>query len=349
MAGSEVFERDPLTGVYTRQLLSSATIRHAMYEYPVSVVMGDINGLKLINDVLGHGAGNEAILRIVKILKKVFFGSTHYILRVGGDEFLILLPGCGREQTASYIHDVQTTCEAGHKDIGNTTLVLGSVTYNGAEGERTIEELIELADADMYKKKLKESIRVKRAMERHIMQALRKSAFEPMEHTTRMVRLAGKLAPMLGMSQNELRQLKLLCWFHDMGKLSIPKEVTAQCRGCSAEADEVLRSHAEKGFNIARGTFRLIGIAPAILMHHENYNGSGYPLGFKGEHIPFLARILRVIHHYEDLTHPLVPLAASLSHSEALGLTASGSGVEFDPDIAAAFIKAMEVPMLEPA
>jgi len=146
---SHIIMRDHLTGVYNRCFFSNPEFRKVAARFPVSFIMGDIDGLKLINDTFGHKKGDKAIIKVVQILKEVCKDSKHYIIRMGGDEFLIVLPGCGEKQAECLIDRIHTLCEDGGA-IDKVTLSLGSSTAGSVDDTRTLEEIIESADINMY-------------------------------------------------------------------------------------------------------------------------------------------------------------------------------------------------------
>jgi HD-GYP domain-containing protein (c-di-GMP phosphodiesterase class II) len=178
-------------------------------------------------------------------------------------------------------------------------------------------------------------------VEQCIEKALAASAFEPISHTKRLLVMAEKMAATLTLSPDESQRLYQLVRFHDMGKLVLPEMILFK-QNRNPEEELILRSHVEKGYNIARGSFHLTCVAQSILAHHENFNGRGYPLGLAGEDIPFLARVLRVMHAYDSLTAPIGLHKKSMKHAAALAAIRRGAGKIFDPQIAQVFYDVFE-------
>jgi len=99
-----------------------------------------------------------------------------------------------------------------------------------------------------------------------------------------------------------------------------------------------MKTHSSLGANIVKDVPFLQDLYKLILYHHENYNGSGYPDGLKGEMIPFGARIIRVADAFEAMTSNR-PYRNSLGRKEAVKRLKEGSNVEFDPDVVEAFLR----------
>ena len=323
-------DRDQLTGLYTRHFLYGPQVRQALREQaPVSFIMADINGMKLINDVFGHERGNDAIRRAVRIIEGVCRKNTDLILRMGGDEFLVIVPYCDAACAAQIIERIRSCCEEGEECAEHSTLALGSETD---DGRKTLDEMLVLADQAMYRNKLAGSTQARSYLERHIEAVLAASVYEPPDHTRRLLDMAKRMTAALSLSPDEAQRLSLLCRFHDMGKLAVPEEILCRQGPLSPEEEAVLRGHAEKGYNIARGSFHLTDIARAVLAHHERFDGTGYPLGLSGGDIPFITRTLSVLHAYDDLTQEM-----GASPAQALWLLKEQSGKAFDPGIVRAF------------
>lgn len=122
-------------------------------------------------------------------------------------------------------------------------------------------------------------------------------------HVFRTNEMGEKLGRKLGLSDVELSHLSLLCLLHDIGKLGIPIEILNKPGKLTNEEWKVMRSHAEKGYRIAKGSKELEVIADLILHHHESWDGSRYPDGQKKDEIPFLSRIIAVVDSYDAMTN----------------------------------------------
>ncbi|MCL1913475.1 MAG: diguanylate cyclase [Eubacteriaceae bacterium] len=338
-AVSNIFDstvRDQLTGAFNRRYLQTQNLVKATSKYPVSYIAGDLNGLKLVNDVFGHIKGDETIVNAVRLMNQACEGKKHKIIRMGGDEFLLIVAGCDGKCANSLTASIAALEQSGSDRVWQTTLSLGSATaYSKEDG---FEEMVQLADADMYANKSKDSRRVKMKIESKIDEFLYKSQFEPASHIVRLLALSSGMAKLLGLSKEETARMELLCKYHDMGKLAVPENLLFLDAKPSGKDLEQIRSHVEKGYNIAKQSYSLVTIALDILAHHENFDGTGYPQRLEGEDIPLNARVLRVIHTYDRLMHPEPSGKKAASKQEARNFILAGSNKMFDPKVANALL-----------
>lgn len=153
---------DPLTGLYNRayfdqqlQLLNNAKA------LPLSVVIGDVNGLKLANDTFGHQAGDRLLLNISDLLRESF-RRDDIITRWGGDEFAILLPNTSEEQALEICERIKGICAKAAADPIKPSIALGVATRR--ELDQPIEDILQLAEEWMYQHKLVEAKRASSAL-----------------------------------------------------------------------------------------------------------------------------------------------------------------------------------------
>lgn len=137
------------------------------------------------------------------------------------------------------------------------------------------------------------------------------------EHTGQLADYAAKLGENLGMTEEELEELRLGCLLHDIGKVAIPDRILFKPARLSAEETEIVRQHPVTGEKICAPLKSLRRILPIIRHHHERMDGSGYPDGLSGEEIPLKARILQIADVYDALIKDR-PYRAALSSEEAL-------------------------------
>lgn len=161
---------------------------------------------------------------------------------------------------------------------------------------------------------------------------------ETEEHAERLAKLSKKLGEAMGLSENELDELELVAMLHDVGKISIDKNILTKAGRLSDAEWREIKKHPEVGYRIANSTSELSHIAEYILCHHEHWDGSGYPLGLSGTDIPLISRIITVVDAYDAMTQDRAyrkALPADVAVNEIL----SNKGTQFDPDIADIFVK----------
>jgi putative two-component system response regulator len=136
-------------------------------------------------------------------------------------------------------------------------------------------------------------------------------------HSDRLADCAAQLGQSLGMSEEDLEELRLACLLHDIGKLAVPDSILLKPARLNPQEMEIMRQHPVTGQQICAPLKSLRPILPLIRHHHERMDGTGYPDGLYGEEIPLKARILRVADVYDALINDR-PYREALSSEEAL-------------------------------
>jgi len=329
---------DRLTGLFNRAFFERELARlNNARQLPLSLIMGDVNGLKITNDVFGHQAGDRLLRTIANLLKQSC-RAEDIIARWGGDEFIILLPQTSSEQAKQICERITKACR--ETSIGPTqvSISLGYATKDSPEQD--IMQVLRLAEEFMYKRKLLESKSVHSSMVGSIKQSLYERGVESEQHTQRLAFLVTRIGHAMGLLDNEINDLQLLAMFHDLGKIAISDHILKESAQLSPEEARELKRHTEIGYRIAQSVPELAPIAECILSHHEWWNGQGYPQGLKGAAIPLLSRIIAIADAYDKLitgssTQP------AMQPQEALKTIAAAAGTQFDPDITAVFLRQM--------
>ena len=331
---------DVLTDLYNRTFWDEERKHQDSEEFlPLSVVIGDINGLKMINDAFGQAAGDNLLVEIAKILKSCC-REQDIIARTGGDEFSILLP-CTDDKTVKMIYEkIKKTCEEhateSGKEIYYTSISLGYATK--VKKEEPFDNTIKTAEEFMYRRKLLES----RSLHSAIISSIRTTMFEKSDeteiHAERLAYLSKKLGRALGLREEDLVSLELVSTLHDIGKISIDRNILTKSDELSAEEWVELRKHPEVGYRIAQTVPELRRISEYILCHHERWDGEGYPQGLAGESIPLLSRIISIVDSYDAMTQDR-SYRKAMSKQAAIGEIERNSGTQFDPKIAKIFVE----------
>lgn len=157
-------------------------------------------------------------------------------------------------------------------------------------------------------------------------------------HSERVTELSIKLAEECNVPSSEIENIKLGGLLHDIGKIGIPEAVLNKPGRLNDEEFNIIKSHPDLGLHILGKVEFLEHIVPIIRHHHERYDGKGYPGGLKGDNIPLLARIVSVVDTFDAMTTNR-PYRKALTIEESLVEIDRCSGSQFDPDIAAKFIK----------
>ncbi len=331
---------DTLTGLYNRRFFEAEKWRVDSEKiYPVSVIMGDINGLKLINDSFGHLEGDKLIISIAGILQSNC-RDTDILARTGGDEFSIILLHSTNQYAEELVKKIEADCDALKNttlgDVYRLSISLGYATKKNAE--EPIDQAIKEAEDNMYRHKMLQS----RSLHSSILASMKSTLFEKNketeEHAQRLIYYSRLIGKKLHLTDQQLNELELLSTLHDIGKIGISDLILNKPGRLSDEEWVEMKKHPEIGYRIAMSSSELAPIAEYILYHHERWDGSGYPQGLGGEEIPLLSRIISVADAYDAMTEDR-PYRKAMSMEEACAELCRNSGTQFDPNIVEVFLK----------
>lgn len=332
-------QHDALTGLHNRSYYEKERQRLDHPDYlPLSLIIGDINGLKLINDAFGHSEGDKLLISIAKIMADCI-QEQDVLVRTGGDEFVIMLPQTAYPEAGVMVENIKKACEEGYKldnELIITSISLGFATKTTTH--ESFEKIFKLAEESMYRKKLLEYKSFHSAIMDSIKTTLYEKSNETEAHAERMAELAKQLGRALGLDQEELVALELAATLHDIGKISIDSKLLKKNSPLTDADWREMKKHPEVGYRIAQTIPELRKISEYILCHHERWDGKGYPQGLKGEEIPVLARILAIVDAYDAMTENR-SYRRAMTENEAIDELQNHAGRQFDPALVAVFIK----------
>ena len=326
---------DKLTGVYNRAFFDIELKRlDAGRQMPLSLVIGDVNGLKLINDAFGHFYGDELLRKIADILKACF-RKEDIVARWGGDEFTVLLPDTSYSTTTQIVDRVHKKCMECSTDTMLISISMGVTTKENAN--ENIEELFKEAEDKMYRHKLIENQSSRSSIITSLRKALEERGYETEEHTRRMKKYSLLLGQALKLPDSKLDELSLLSTLHDIGKIGIPDNIILKPGKLSKSEWKIMSKHSEIGYRIALSSPDLAHIAKSILHHHERWDGKGYPYGLAEVEIPITSRIISIIDAYDAMLSDR-PYRKALSKKMAINELNKRSGSKFDPALIDTFM-----------
>ncbi len=327
---------DNLTGLYNRAFFEEELRRiDQTDQLPLSLIIGDVNGLKLANDIFGHYSGDKLLIKIANILMEVCHFN-NIIARWGGDEFAVILPRTSNQAALDVCERIKRRCGQEPKEPLQPSIALGTSTKESLDQD--INLILKDAEDLMYRHKLLEGKSVRNSLIASLEKTLFERSLETEEHAQRLLNIAAKLAAAMGLSASETDELKLLAILHDIGKIGVPDGILLKPGRLTPEEWREMQKHPEIGYRIAQSSPELSHIADLILSHHERWDGTGYPRGLKGDQIPKLARIISIIDTYDVMTHSR-PYKEAVSHEEAVKEIIRCSGGQFDPEIAQVFVR----------
>ncbi len=332
---------DPLTGLYNRAYFEQEMRRLGEGRcHPIGMIMCDVDGLKFINDTLGHDTGDALLLAAAEVLKDSF-RKEDVVARVGGDEFAVLLPNSDRDVVEAAAQRLRNAI-AGYNAVNPKIPLSMSVGCSVSSGPVTdMNELYREADNNMYKEKLYRRQSKRSSIVQTLMKALEARDLVTESHSERLQGMVVALARALGIPLTRENDLRLLAQFHDIGKVGVPDRILFKPGPLTSQEAAEMRRHCEIGYRIAQASNELAHIADWILKHHEWWNGEGYPLGLKGEEIPIECRILSICDAYESMISDR-PYRKAMTHQEAVAELGRCAGTQFDPQIVAKFLELLE-------
>jgi diguanylate cyclase (GGDEF)-like protein len=330
---------DILTGLYNRTFLEIELKRlDTKRQLPFSIIMGDVNGLKMTNDVFGHEAGDVLLKKVSEILKKSC-RQEDIIGRWGGDEFIILLPNTSDEEAFVVMKRIIRDFEGlNMKDSVSGLIPSVSLGYGVKKTmDDNIYETLRIAESNMYKRKMLSAESIYSSIITSMKTALFEKSNETEEHTNRLFTWCYKIGSRYNLNSDEFNDLELLCMLHDIGKIGISDVILKKPGKLSEEEWIEMKTHSDIGFRIAQATPELKKVANYILYHHERFDGLGYPIGLKAYEIPLIDRILSVVDAFDAMTNDRTYRKA-LNVDEAIKEIQINSGTQFDPEVAKIFI-----------
>lgn len=331
-----IMSHDSMTGLYNRWYMEEALSRYDHEEKgSCALIMGDLNGLKLVNDAFGHYEGDRFIREIAAILESSS-GAHDVVCRWGGDEFLILMPNAGAADAEQLIERILARCREKSDETLQLSIALG-YALKKEPGER-IHDVLREAEQLTYRRKLMIEKSFRSSVINALLATLAAKSEETEEHAERLQHYCGLIGKILGISTKELDEMSLFAMLHDIGKVGINDAILQKPGALSDEEWLEMKKHPEIGFRIAQNNVDLAPISEYILSHHERWDGSGYPRGLSGEEIPVLARILAVVDAFDAMTNDRIysnPISREAAAEEILRC----AGTQFDPVIARLFVE----------
>lgn len=321
---------DMLTGLHNRSFFEK--IIQQLQEADatrVSIILGDVNGLKISNDVFGHSEGDRLLIQIGKILRKSC-RMEDVVSRWGGDEFAIILQDTSTEEAMNICEKIIKNCEEDHECMIPLNIALGVATKDDASQD--LNTIIRIAENRMYRNKILE----KQHRNSMVLSALKVLLFakhgESESHASQVADLARELGHSMGFTNHELSDLYIAAQLHDIGKVALPDSILNKPGKLNFDEYLEIHRHSEIGFRIAQSIGEVAHIAEFILYHHENWDGTGYPQGRSGDSIPLISRIIRICDAYVAMTNPSI-YQRTRTHEDAMIEINKCAGTQFDPDL----------------
>ncbi|MDD3333544.1 MAG: diguanylate cyclase [Proteiniphilum sp.] len=326
---------DQLTGVFNRRFFDEELKRlDVPRNLPLSLVMIDVNGLKLFNDAFGHKAGDMLLKRVAEVLQREMRGDD-IIARIGGDEFIILLPCTGYEFVWPMMERIVDSMGNEYVEDLPVSISWGCGTKI-SEGE-SAEKIFEIAEDQMYRNKISHKSSYHHRSIEMILETLYSKAPVEREHSPSVSILSELIGAEMHLDKSEISELRTAGAIHDIGKIAVSNAVLEK-KGKLSSSDWIeLKKHPEVGYNILSAVNEYSNLAQIVLAHHEWYDGNGYPKGLKGDEIPLQSRIIAVAEAYDSMVSGMM-FSAPKTLQQAVEELQNNAGTQFDPAVVSVFV-----------
>lgn len=326
---------DQLTGLYNRRFYEEELRRlDTERNLPITLVMADVNGLKLTNDAFGHHAGDQMLINIAEIIKNEC-RTDDIVSRTGGDEFVILLPKTDFAAAEKIVNRINSKIAKVRMNHAVCSASFGWATKKDPSID--IKGIHIIAEDIMYKRKLSESNSMKNETLKVISRTLFAKNKKEQRHCERVGELCMAIGEALEMSTDDLNEIKTAGLLHDIGMIGIDAKLLGRHGELNGIELLEFKRHPEIGYQILRSVNEFAPIAEHVLYHHERIDGNGYPRGLHGEEIPLQSKIISIADYYDAIAGGS-KTKESKERNAVEGLR-ENAGTRFDKKIVEIFIE----------
>lgn len=303
---------------------------------PVAVIVGDVNHLKITNDIFGHRHGDWLLETIAGIMKEEAFDG-YIICRCGGDEFNVLIPGANRADAEWYCNRVRIELEKRFD-----CCVMPSVAFGvGKKSHRheRLKDIIDSADVKMYRDKMQ--IKEREHMILNMQRVLLGRGYLTSEYQTDSIGMARRFGEYLGeFDPLYVKRFTRLVRIQDYGVIPQTRDLFNKrfADDLILEAKREVMKHPILSSKIAKLHPDYEYIADFALAHEENWDGTGYPNNLAGEEIPLMARLSKIVGDYSILVAK-PPIGMNKTKDEAYEIIEESLGTKYDPEYGRRFLE----------
>lgn len=327
---------DQLTGLYNRRFFEEQMVRlDNPRNLPISFIIGDVNGLKLVNDAFGHNSGDK-LLKIISDIVSESIRGNDIAARWGGDEFAILLINSDTDAAETLIKRIEDATNKSGFEYGKASISFGHHTKSSMD--ESMDDVFVAAELLMYQNKLVEEDSIRGETINTIMATLFEKSASVEEHSIRVSELASRLATKMKLSKFRVNDIKTMGMIHDIGKIVTDLNVLEKPGKLTIEERNIIEKHPLSGSKMLSTSHEYKRLAVGVLHHHERIDGKGYPNGLKGDQIPIESRIIAVADAFDAMTAVRPYRKIPLTKEQAIKELQKHSGTQFDKEIVTIFV-----------
>lgn len=322
---------DQLTGLYNRRFYSEELRRiDTERNLPITLVMADVNGLKLTNDAFGHHTGDRLLKHIANVIRKQC-RADDILARIGGDEFILLLPQTDSDQAGKLVERIRAAI-ANEDDYYPVACSVSFGWDTKKDPAEDINKIYTSAEDRMYRSKLTESAVMRNDTIKLILRMLAQKYPREEQHSKRVSKLCAEIAEGMGIPSDSVNELRLAGYMHNIGYIGLREELVNKA-GSYTEAERLeMERHPEIAYQLLRSAGKYSAISDYILYHHERPDGKGYPSRAAASDIPVESRIIAVADAFDAMTNDR-QYGKKMTASEALKEIKKNAGTQFDREI----------------
>lgn len=367
---------DHLTGVLNRRYFYEIlqTEFEQSKEGSIALLIVNLDDFKLFNQLYGVKQGDIALKRVAEIIRSSISPTCH-VARYSGKEFAVILPAYDvftAKKLAESLRDQIMSMKNRSTEYRQKAITVSIGISVAPYGAKTVKELVENAEQAIYqiKRKGKNAIKIFDTFVQPesphdeinkyaqvydefkstiyaLTAAIDAKDHYTFSHSDNVAFYATELAKRLSLNEEIVENIRQAALLHDVGKIGIPEHILNKPGKLTMDEYEVMKGHVEASIDIIRHLPSLDYVIPAVLGHHEYYDGSGYPRRIAGDNIPLTARILCVADAFDAMVSercykPAFPV------EEALHRLERDAGKQFDPVLVDTFIMLVKQGLISP-
>lgn len=362
---------DELTGLLNRKYFTE--VLHTEFEKnkdgSLALVLLNLDDFKLYNQLYGTRQADQILKQVAEIIC-ASVGENGYVARYTGKEFAILLPKYDVYSARNLTESIQKQIYYMNRERGEEILKVLTVSAGisaAPYAARSVKELLENVDMAVYhvKHNGKNGIKVFDTLiqeelsvhdetydHKHIYQEYESTIYAltaaidtkdhyTFQHSQNVTYYATELAKAMNLNSDVIEVIRQAALLHDVGKIGIPENILNKPGKLTDEEYEIVKGHVEASIGVIRHLPSLNYVIPAVIGHHERYDGKGYPRRLAGEDIPLTARILCVADSFDAMTSKRC-YKEGIPEKRALEILKEEEGRQFDPKLARFFAELIE-------